>query len=360
MDYTTSPSTSIKWLQQAWPNRKPFPKRIVYAMVLSTGVITMLLSHYFWGSIPRDITWQSSSCTFCTGYTNGMVADNPAFIFLAPEYHNDVNTTDWYFISLRMLGYQLMHAPKTKSRYPFLVAVTPHVDPSKRVQLELDGATIVELPPINVLGHSFREQFRDQMKKLSIFNLYGEYGRLCYIDADNLVLESLDGIFHDPATQIQTTRAYEDEIKDDEPTLPASYVFAGHAHSTGHHDMKKMKRIQDARSPDYTNAGFLVFAPGPEIYEYYMWLANHTDRWEAIWAEQNLYNYAHRKPGNMPWMRLQDEWNVFRPSELDMLRGVKSVHGHLWEEGYKGRRRDIWQRSYDEMTWFYGNRSVLV
>jgi len=288
--------------------------------------------------------------------------DNPAFLsFLASDYHTEPNTTDWYFTSLRVLTYQILHAPGTKSRFPFLIGVTKDVNPEKRAQLQDDGAIIVDLPHVSVIGQSGRAQFKDQMEKLSFFNLYGTYGRFCYVDADVLLLESLDGIFQDQATQIQITRAYGEEIKADEPPLPSTYLFAGHAEGTGHHADKR-KRTQNAKSPDYVNAGFIVFAPGREIFEYYSWVANHTDRWDTMWAEQNLYNYVHRRPGNMPWTRLNDDWNAFRASDMDIKRGTKSAHGHLWDEEY-GKRygrlgNGIWNRTFDEMTWFYGNRTT--
>jgi len=319
----------------------------------------MSFSYLVQDSISNIISRLDLACPFTSITVHYSAADNPAFLsFLAPDYHNNTDAVDYYFISLRMLGYQLMHAPRTKSRYPFIVAVTKGVDPLKRAQLELDGAIIVELPETHVLGHSGREQFRDQMEKLSFFGMYGTYGRFCYIDADNMVLENLDGIFEDPATQVQVTRSYTDEIRADEPSLPSTYVFAGHSEVTGHNDARRrLRRTQNAHSADYANAGFLVIAPGPEIHEYYMWVANHTDRWNSIWAEQNLYNYCHRRPGNMPSTRLQDYWNIYRPSVVDMSRGAKSVHAHLWEEGYTGPRQDIWKQNFDEMTWFYGNRS---
>ena len=289
--------------------------------------------------------------------------DNPAFVsFLAADWQGSVdeNATDRYYDSIRILGYQLMHAPKTKSRYPFLVAVTDHVHSSKRAQLEADGAIVVALPTLYVSTTNLQDKYKDQMEKLSFFNMYGTYGRMCYIDADHLILENIDGVFQDQAAQIQTTRTYQEEIKEDEPPLPATYLFAGHAEGTGHHlnDDRRVKRIQDPTNADYVNGGFWVFAPGREIYEYYMWVANHTDRWNTFWAEQNMLNYVHRRPGNMPWTRIQDDWDVISITDMDILRGSKAIHGHFWDGFWNaGLGNEIWLKAYDEMTWFYGNRT---
>ena len=331
---------------------------MLYGLVVSIVLLIALSIHIATRLEAIDSGIHASLAAFTTANRSHIPTDNPAFLsFLAPDYHDskeDSTAIDWYYTSLRILGYQLMHAPGTKSRYPFLVAVTGRVNPAKRAQLAADGAVIVELPPIHVLGQSARKEFRDQMEKLSFFSLYDTHGRFCYIDADNLLLDNLDGIFEDPAAQLQPTLSYKEEIKVDEPPLPTKYLMAGHSEGTGHH---ADKRTQNARSGDYVNAGFILFAPGPEIYDYYMWVANHTDRWETVWAEQNLYNYAHRRPGNMPWTRINDNWNTFRPADIDMVRGTRSVHGHLWEDRYAGMRQQTWIGLRDEMTWFYGNRS---
>lgn len=326
----------------------PFTKTLAVVSLLMVSVA----GFYAWFKV---VTVSSSFSHTTSVQLSHTPTDNPAFLsFLAPNWHDDPDTTDWYFVSLRMLGYQLMHAENSKSRYPFLVAVTKGVNDDKRRQLEQDGAIIIELPEIHVSAYSEWGQFRDVMGKLSLFGLYGEYGRFCFIDADTMVLENMDGIFEDPATQIRNVLTYPDEIKDDEPPLPSTYLFASHAEVTGHH-WDRVKRTQDPASGDYLNAGFYIFAPGPAIHQYYMWLANHTDRYDPVFPEQNLYNYAHRRPGNMPWTRIQDDWNVFRGGEIDILRGVKSFHSHAWESDWAGH--SVWQEKFDEMTWFYGNRS---
>lgn len=58
------------------------------------------------------------------------------------EYH--------YFPGVRMLTYQLLHtATQTSSSIPVIVLVTTDVPQSNRDRLTKDGATIIEVTPIN-------------------------------------------------------------------------------------------------------------------------------------------------------------------------------------------------------------------
>lgn len=52
---------------------------------------------------------------------------------------------DYYFVSARLLNYQLQHDPATRTarRIPFLVLVTTDIAPWKKAQLEHEGATVV-------------------------------------------------------------------------------------------------------------------------------------------------------------------------------------------------------------------------
>jgi alpha-N-acetylglucosamine transferase len=74
-----------------------------------------------------------------------------AFATLLAGATSDGNVSDPYFVATRMLTYQLLHAYQTRSRQhiPFLVAVLPDYDPGKRTRLRLDGATVVEVEPID-------------------------------------------------------------------------------------------------------------------------------------------------------------------------------------------------------------------
>ena len=113
---------------------------------------------------------------------------------------------DPYFTSIRLLTYQLLHAPKTRPRtgspaIPFLVLTLPSVPEAQIATLAAEGATIIPIAPLD-LPEIFRPQghehsrFRDVLAKLRVWQLT-QYDRILCLDADTVVLEPLDGIFTD-------------------------------------------------------------------------------------------------------------------------------------------------------------------
>lgn len=84
--------------------------------------------------------------------------------------------------------------------------------------------------------------------------------------------------------------------------------------------------------PNYLNSGFIVFQPSLDIFAYYVSLLDKSDgRWGEGLPEQNLLNWAHRRPdGNMPWKTLDRMWNIHFPTIEDMEAGVKSLHEKFW------------------------------
>lgn len=73
--------------------------------------------------------------------------------FLAnwPRDDEDNPNDDKYFLATRILAYQLLHAPETKSvhGYPFIVLVNEHVSAAKRERLAKDGAIVWEPKPVD-------------------------------------------------------------------------------------------------------------------------------------------------------------------------------------------------------------------
>lgn len=68
-----------------------------------------------------------------------------ATLLLEDEAHGSEKERDEYFVSVRMLNYQLQHDEKTRTKrgIPFIVLTTEGVDMWKVAQLSMDGATIV-------------------------------------------------------------------------------------------------------------------------------------------------------------------------------------------------------------------------
>ncbi|EME38237.1 glycosyltransferase family 8 protein [Dothistroma septosporum NZE10] len=243
------------------------------------------------------------------------------------EDKNGVDEDDDYFMSVRQLVYQLLHSAKA-AHLPVLVLCTPEVAPSKIVKLEADGATIVNVQQVRSSWlHTSEPRWADMLTKLQLFGLTN-FTKICYLDADTLVLGDLSGIFHDPATAFQSTLADAPQARLSEIQLPESYTLAGHIDYgwyTGH--VLSTEIGADA----YMNAGFFVFAPSQALFDYYSALLEHQGLFDPYMMEQSLLNYAHHRQSNMPWQPLSPMWNVNWPTKQDLDAGVLSFHDKYWE-----------------------------
>lgn len=262
---------------------------------------------------------------------------------------------DGYLLGARHLVYSLLHHPTTKSTYPipFIVLITPFVSAAKRARLEADGATIIVADPIPLPkwikpGSS---RWKDVATKIRLFALT-DYDKICFIDADQLVMAPLDGVFDDPATNITQTLHLEDQVMSDEPPLPPDYVFASRPDTFGaDHTIPPDER-------DYLNAGFYVFRPSQPVFEYYIGLLQVENKFSGRFPEQDMFNYAHRRSGNMAWRPLEWRWNVNWPTVRDYKAGVKSFHGKYWDKkrGNDPTLTNIWDERMDVLEKFYRER----
>ena len=211
----------------------------------------------------------------------------------SPDNQEKINDEDSYYISVRILTYQFLHDPMTKTDpdIPFLVLTMPEVDEWKKEQLRRDGATVVPIERTDTGGKGYRKgrwkvsantpntphhiltPQQDVFSKLEIFRQI-QYSRICFVDADTTLVAPMTDIFNDPAAQIRITGHNESALWDDEAPLPREYLMAaktensGHVHNHIQHPAippasagRKTKRSndwQDASSDGYFNAGFLV------------------------------------------------------------------------------------------------------
>jgi hypothetical protein len=69
---------------------------------------------------------------------------------LVPEGQTNIND-DLYFVGTRILLYQLIHAPETRTKkYDVVVVVTPSVREEKRKRMRDDGAIVTEVEPLDI------------------------------------------------------------------------------------------------------------------------------------------------------------------------------------------------------------------
>ncbi|KAJ8610942.1 hypothetical protein MRB53_038246 [Persea americana] len=288
-------------------------------------------------SIVRE---QATFPTFYEASTNIVGSGNykgVAFtMMLGADFYNsdaDPDDADGYFVGARVLIYQLLHSPKTrtKNNIPVIVFVTEEVKHSKRQRLMADGAMIVELPVFETAEWVSPAQARwpDVNRKLHLARMT-EYKKLLFIDCDHLILERLDGVFDDQATETRPIRNNASEFRRDEAPLPTDYMVAAIPEQFNHeHD------VPPSYVEWYMNAGFYVIRPDKALFRYYASLMTGTDksdRYNSGFPEQNMFNYAHRRDGNMPWGRLDWRWTVNCATRRDYDAGVKSYHEKFWDE----------------------------
>ena len=151
--------------------------------------------------------------------------------FLAGNDMDEVE--DVYLLGARLLAYQLLHDPQTRSNgIPFIVAVTKTVAPAKIERLQREGAVTVvvddlvaewiyKINPDNPLN----PRFKDVMTKLRLWE-FTQFERICLLDGDTVLVENIDGVFDDPATKMMVNKNSTEFIRHDEGPQPEEYAIA--------------------------------------------------------------------------------------------------------------------------------------
>ena len=293
-----------------------------------------------------------------------------AFVaFLAANFQHrefEDDDEDVYFYSTRVMGYQLMHNPETRTNtsIPFVVLTTKGVSERKRARLRKDGAVVIVVDDV-LLPEWFsiaNPYWMDVMTKLRVFQQV-QYRKILLLDADILPVRRLDGVFQDPATEVVVPLRAKKRAGDQIP-LPAQYMFAGMTMGGGReHDSETEGRYYASMAKydelDQVNAGFLLAAPSPEIYDYYTSILHEQGRFDPAQPEQNLLIEAHRVDGPMPWKRIRYDWVMNSPTFQDYEHGMHAVHEKLWkgeqrtEEFGLDRLAALWDKARGEMEGYY-------
>jgi len=255
---------------------------------------------------------------------------------------------DVYFTATRVLSYQLLHHPQTRTQQniPFIIIVPPHVSALKRDILSSEGATVIEVPllnPTNWTANPGEPRWVDQFTKLRLFELT-EYDRILYMDTDMLLTRPLDSIFaeaivHEPQWTANDTQS----IQQREGPLPETYVLSGTPDNGGPGSDHPAKYTPQAQM----NGGFWCMQPSVMLFNYYVTLLElgHFESWNM---EMGLLNYAHRAGGPMPWKDLPaGKWSSNWPRLRDVESGSATLHDKFWSSDNK----DWIDRELVEMWW---------
>ncbi len=238
---------------------------------------------------------------------------------------------DGYFVMARMMAFQLLHNPETKTKkgYPFIVFVSEGVKPSKIERLRKDGATIIPVEQVKSDWLKTKNsQWWDQLTKLRLFE-QTDYDRIAYFDTDNVIRKNIDDIFHDPAANISFNLNVPTERKEDEGEQPAQYVFAA---------VSGAGRLNHTLPPPpgkkNLNAGCFVLMPSKDVFNHYIKVLSIEGRFPKKYMEQNLLSYVHRLDGNMPWKVLDYTWNTNYVTWNDVVHDIATLHSKYWDTDY--------------------------
>lgn len=280
-----------------------------------------------------------------------------------PEGRTDVYTT-----GAMMLAYQLLHAPETRTQrsIPFIVLACEEIPQQRRDRLSAMGATVI---PIEVLGPTewmtapgkIEDRFKYMFTKLRAWDVLNKFSRVLFMDADTVLVKTLDGVFDDPASQFQPTSL--DHVPADEKPPPSSYVLASMPETSGQHESPPSIESGGFTNVEYFNAGFFVFSPSTKIFQHYLSIMAAVDRFDPKYPEQNLLNYAHRRNGSASWQQFQGDWNVRFPIAEDYIKEeIASFHDKWWApEGYGGPIvKPYYDRVKAETEEFYKNRAGIL
>lgn len=293
-----------------------------------------------------------------------------AFVaFLADNWQHkafDDDDDDAYFYATRVMGYQLMHNPATRTNtsIPFVVLTTTGVSERKRARLRSDGAVVVVVDdvPLPDWIEIANPKWRDVMTKLRVFQ-QTRYDKILLLDADVLPVRRLDGVFQDTAAEVVESLPDRRRAGDRIP-LPQTYMFAGMTTGGGRdHDSETEETYYASMAQygelDQVNAGFLLAAPSQGIYDYYSALLREPGRFDPGAPEQNMLIEAHRVDGPMPWRRLRYDWVINSPNFGDYEHGVHGVHEKLWKAEHRGEEHGLkdlaalWDRARGGMEGYY-------
>jgi alpha-N-acetylglucosamine transferase len=261
--------------------------------------------------------------------------------------------SDNYFTATRILTYQLLHAPETRSRsgIPFLVLLTSSVPQSQLDRLTKDGATIV---PVETLRTDWivpqASRWADVMAKLRLWQLT-TYSKILFLDADSIITQCLDDVFDDPAAQTLHTLNNTSNLMFDEAPLPETYLFGGIGQLKFSHAFPPTLENDDYDNANYLNAGFFLIGPNQALFEYYLSLLSLEGRFNPDFPEQNMLNYAHRRDGNLPWKQLDPRWNVMGPTWKDYEAGARSLHEKWWDVPDRPEDGGNLRRVFESWRW---------
>jgi alpha-N-acetylglucosamine transferase len=278
--------------------------------------------------------------------------------FLTGSSSDEDLSHDNYFMATRILGYRLMHDPQTKTQrhIPFVVLCTQDVSEAKRARLKKDGATVITVEGLYAENRWISKQIQWQgwlevMAKLRAWELT-QYKLILFLDGDTIILKNMDGIFDEPNARPRLPMAGND-TQEWEGHLIDPYVFATVPETSPFHAYPPTAEADFFHGWDYFNAGFFMFAPSRDMFQYYRRVIETENSFDPEYPEQNLLNHAHRQTGMAPWQWVNTTWNLRFPNYGDLECGAASFHDKFWGAQADSKLQPLYDSVRYKMEGFY-------
>lgn len=326
------------------------PRALVFAAVATLIALCVVFSlrttSYdpveLWKSSYQASQTKASDVTLVDGDTNKPARKEKlayALLMTSTVDKSDDLENDHYFVAARIVVWQLLHNPKTRTTNgaDVFVMVTPDVSKARIDRLKRDGVTVRRVEVVHTKNDKWitpgNPRLADMMAKLRLWEMT-EYDRILFLDSDFVLRSSLDGVFDDPGTQRRRTLKKEEanftQLEGEAP-LPESYLLASLPEtSDSNHDFPPT----NINTPQYMNGGFFMMAPDLVMFEHMKSLLDIKGSFNDQYMEQSLINYVHRKEGPMPWAETKEQWTIRYPNENDFAKGLVSMHEKWWEQKY--------------------------
>jgi glycogenin len=260
-------------------------------------------------------------------------------------------TTDDYLDGILVLKHSLA---KTKTKYPFVLLVTPNISPRVLDALsshQIDYITIQGIAnPTSVVDPNLK-RWNFTYSKLNLFGLT-QFDKIVYLDADMLILQNIDDLFEQPhmsavdmgekLPELATWNRLNTGLLVIEPSLE---LFNDMLSKVGKIEKKVASPSDEdflqAYYPDWANQQQLHLDSGYNIFSYY-WKRYHQLYGYDFSSDRKPIKIVHYIGENKPWLsyKTEREMSLFQ-SAYRFLRHfkypkVRDLHqaNQLWFKQY--------------------------
>lgn len=271
---------------------------------------------------------------------------------------------DNYFVATRILIWQLLHVPESRTNYDVVVMVTPTVSQSRRDRLAKDGAIVIPVDMVKTAPwiKPGEHQWDDLMTKFRAWQLT-QYNRVLMFDGDSQLRKNIDKVFDQPLAQIQKSLTDPKfQPMEGQPKWPEKYLFAGGSEVwDSNHKYPPYHDGGGLKGKGNMNAGFILLHPDQKMFEYLTSFIDIKDSFDPKYNEQSLLNKAFAWEGPIPWKEVGYTWNLRCPNENDFEKGLPSMHEKWWTQPYIYDNQKVkdWLRAqrWEMKGWYEGREA---